>query len=56
MKGADFVVAPGQYFSLAKFPTWIDPLYKSKHDCKQLFEHHLKRLDDRLRLQYASNR
>ena len=56
MKGADFVAAPGQGFSLAKCPTRIDPLCKSKHDYKKLFEHHVKRLDDQQRLQYASNR
>lgn len=56
MKGADFVVVPGQDFSLAKCPTRIDPLCKSKHDYKKLFKHHVKRLDDQQRLQYASNR
>jgi PPK2 family polyphosphate:nucleotide phosphotransferase len=56
MKGADFVVTPGQDFSLAKCPTRIDPLCTSKHDYKKLFKHHVKRLDAQQRLQYASNR
>jgi PPK2 family polyphosphate:nucleotide phosphotransferase len=56
MKGADFVVVPGQDFSLAKCPTRIDPLCKSKHDYKKLLEHHVERLDEQQRLQYASNR
>lgn len=56
MKGADFVVTPGQAFSLAKCPTRIDPLCKSKHDYKKLFKHHVERLDEQQRLQYASNR
>jgi PPK2 family polyphosphate:nucleotide phosphotransferase len=56
MKGADFVVAPGQDFSLANCPTRIDALCKSKHDYKKLFKHHVERLDDQQRLQYAANR
>ena len=56
MRGADFVVAPGHDFSLANCPTRIDPLCKSKHDYKKLFKHHVERLDDQQRRQYAANR
>jgi len=56
MKGTDFIVAPGQDFSLAKRATRIDPPCDSKHDYKKLFAHHVKRLDDQQRLQYACNR
>ena len=56
MKGADFIVSPGCDLSLAKRPTRIDPICTSKHDYHKLFDHHIKRLDEQQRLQYASNR
>ena len=56
MKGADFIVSPGCDLSLAKRPTRIDPICSSKHDYHKLFDHHIKRLDEQQRLQYASNR
>ena len=56
MKSADFIVSPGCDLSLAKRPTRMDPICKSKHDYHKLFDHHIKRLDEQQRLQYASNR
>lgn len=56
MDSSDFIVAPEHTFALAKRPTRIDPICKSKHDYEKLFAHHIKRLDEQQRLQYAANR
>ena len=56
MNSADFIVTPGHGLSLAKRPTRIDPICGSKHDYDALFDHHIKRLTQQQRLQYATKR
>ena len=52
----DFRVAEGEDIDLAKTPTKVDPVYKSKDQYKTLLEDHVKRLSDQQQLLYASNR
>src|SRR5271170_7680137 len=52
----DFRVTEGDEVDLEKWPTKIDPVYKSKHQYKKLLEEHVGRLSTLQRLHYASNR
>jgi PPK2 family polyphosphate:nucleotide phosphotransferase len=52
----DFRVDEGDAVDLEKWPTMIDPVYKSKHDYKTQLEDHVERLSARQQLLYASNR
>ncbi|MBI1173378.1 polyphosphate kinase 2 family protein [bacterium] len=56
LDSAAFIATPGKPFDLARHPTRIDPICASKHDEDKLLEHHVKRLDECQRLQYAANR
>jgi PPK2 family polyphosphate:nucleotide phosphotransferase len=52
----DFCVAEGQDVDLGKWPTKIDPVYKSKDHYKTLLEEHVGQLSGQQQLLYASNR
>src|ERR1035438_6626689 len=52
----DFRVAEGDDVDLKKWPTMIDPVYKSKGEYKKLLEAHVEQLSARQQLLYASNR
>jgi polyphosphate kinase 2 (PPK2 family) len=52
----DFRVAEGDKVDLKKWPTKVDPVYKSKHQYKKMLEEHIAQLSTQQQLQYASNR
>ena len=52
----DFRVGEGDEVDLGKWPTKVDPVYKSKDQYKTLLEDHIARLSDQQQLLYASNR
>ena len=52
----DFCVAPGERVDLAKRPTVIDPVYKSKEQYQELLKEHVAQLSEQQELLYASNR
>ena len=52
----DFRVRDGDEVSLKKWPTSIDPVYKSKGQYKELLEQHVAQLSELQQLHYASNR
>jgi PPK2 family polyphosphate:nucleotide phosphotransferase len=52
----DFRVREGHEVDLGKWPTKIDPVYKSKKQYNKLLEEHVARLSDMQQLLYASNR
>ncbi len=52
----DFRVREGEEVDLAKWPTKVDPVYKSKGQYKKLLEDHVARLSSQQQLHYASNR
>jgi PPK2 family polyphosphate:nucleotide phosphotransferase len=49
-------VVEGDEVDLDKWPTKVDPVYKSKDQYKKLLEDHVEQLSDQQRLLYASNR
>ena len=51
----DFRVAEGDEVDLAKWPTKVDPVYKSKEQYKKLLERHVEQLSAQQQLLYASN-
>jgi PPK2 family polyphosphate:nucleotide phosphotransferase len=51
-----FRVAEGDEVDLDKWPTRVDPVYKSKDEYKKLLEEHVDKLSDQQRLLYATNR
>ena len=52
----DFRVAEGDEIDLDKWPTKVDPVYKSKDQYKTLLDDHVEQLSDQQQLLYASNR
>jgi PPK2 family polyphosphate:nucleotide phosphotransferase len=52
----DFRVGEDDKVDLAKWPTKVDPVYKSKKQYEKLLEDHVARLSTQQRLHYASNR
>src|SRR5271165_5064083 len=52
----DFRVREGDEVSLKKWPTSVDPVYKSKDQYKELLEQHIAQLSEMQQLHYASNR
>ena len=52
----DFRVREGDEVSLKKWPTKVDPVYKSKEQYKKLLEEHVAQLSSQQELLYASNR
>jgi PPK2 family polyphosphate:nucleotide phosphotransferase len=52
----EFRVREGDEVDLRKWPTRIDPVYKSKEHYKSLMEEHVAKLNAMQEVQYASNR
>jgi PPK2 family polyphosphate:nucleotide phosphotransferase len=52
----DFRVREGDDVDLSKWPTIINPIYKSKQQYEELLADHVARLSSRQQLLYASNR
>ena len=52
----DFRVRGGEEVSLKRWPTKVDPAYKSKEHYKELLEEHVAKLSSQQQLLYASNR
>ena len=52
----DFRVREGDDVDLKKWPTMIDPVYKSKEQYQELLTDHIARLSSQQQLLYASNR
>jgi polyphosphate kinase 2 (PPK2 family) len=51
-----FCALEGSHIDLKKFPTTVDPVYKSKKDYKKMLEDHVGQLSALQQLHYASNR
>ena len=51
-----FRVGEGDKVDLDKWPTQVDPVYKSKGQYKKLLKDHVEQLSEQQRLHYASNR
>ena len=49
-------VPPGKKVNLGKWPTVVDPYYKSKDEYKELLQRHMEKLSSLQNLHYASNR
>jgi len=52
----DFRVREGDNVDLQKWPTKVDPVYKSKKQYKKLLEEHVEQLSSQQQLLYSSNR
>jgi PPK2 family polyphosphate:nucleotide phosphotransferase len=52
----DFRVREGDEVNLKKWPTKVDPVYKSKEQYQKLLEEHVAELSSQQQLLYASNR
>src|SRR6202451_713827 len=52
----DFRVPEGDEVNLKKWPTLVEPVYKSKEQYKNLLEEHVAQLSSQQQLLYASNR
>jgi PPK2 family polyphosphate:nucleotide phosphotransferase len=52
----DFRVTEGYNVNLKKWPTKVDPVYKSKDQYKKLLEEHVTQLSSQQQLLYADNR
>jgi len=52
----DFRVRQGDKVNLKKWPTIVDPVYKSKEQYQELLEEHVAQLSSQQQLLYASNR
>ena len=52
----DFRVREGDEVDLKKWPTKVDPVYKSKEQYQKLLEEHVAQLSSQQQLLYASNR
>jgi PPK2 family polyphosphate:nucleotide phosphotransferase len=52
----DFRVREGHKVDLKKWPTKVDPVYKSKEQYKKLLDEHVAQLSSQQQLLYASNR
>ena len=52
----NYRVAPGKKVDLSKWPTIVDPYFKSKKDYKELLHQHMEKLSSLQDLHYASNR
>jgi len=56
IKPEDFQVQEGEKVNLKKWPTLVEPVYKSKKEYKKYLEEHVEELSELQRLHYASNR
>jgi len=52
----DFRVQAGAMVKLTKWPTWVEPCYKSKKDYQEILGEHIKELSALQSLLYACNR
>ena len=52
----DFQVKEGEKVNLKKWPTLVEPVYKSKKKYHKFLEEHVEELSSLQRLHYASNR
>jgi hypothetical protein len=52
----DFRVREGDEVDLKKWPTIVDPVYKSREQYQELLTDHVTRLSSQQQLLYASNR
>ncbi|MGK2870965.1 MAG: ADP-polyphosphate phosphotransferase [Alphaproteobacteria bacterium] len=52
----DFRVREGDEVNLKKWPTMVDPVYKSKKQYKKMLEDHVEHLNSLQKLHYASDR
>jgi PPK2 family polyphosphate:nucleotide phosphotransferase len=52
----DFRVREGEEVDLKKWPTMVEPVYKSKEQYQELLKEHVSQLSARQQLLYASNR
>jgi PPK2 family polyphosphate:nucleotide phosphotransferase len=52
----DFRAREGDKVDLGKWPTKVDPVYKSKKHYNEMLEDHVEKLSELQRLHYASNR
>jgi polyphosphate kinase 2 (PPK2 family) len=52
----DYRVRDGHKVDLKKWPTKVEPVYKSKEQYKKLLEEHVEQLSSQQQLHYASNR
>src|ERR1700724_1996455 len=52
----DFRVREGEDVDLKKWPTKVDPVYKSKEQYKKLLEEHVAQLSSQQQLLHASDR
>ena len=56
IKSKEFRVREGDDVDLGKWPTKVDPAYKSKEQYRNLLDEHVARLSELQHLHYASNR
>ncbi|MGO9173172.1 MAG: ADP-polyphosphate phosphotransferase [Rhodomicrobium sp.] len=56
IQSKDFRVREGDKVDLKKWPTTVDPVYKSKEEYEKLLEEHVAHLSSLQHLHYASNR
>ena len=56
IRSNDFRVREGDKLDLKKWPTAVDPVYKSKEQYKKVLEQHVVRLSEMQQLLYAANR
>jgi PPK2 family polyphosphate:nucleotide phosphotransferase len=52
----DFLLREGKEVNLKRWPTLIDPIYKSKAHYKELLQQHVEQLSAMQQLHYATNR
>ena len=55
-KSNDFRVKEGDEVNLKKWPTAVEPVYKSKEHYQELLRDHVAQLSSQQQLLYASNR
>ena len=51
----DFRVTGGDHVNLDKWPTKVEPIYKSKHQYHKLLDEHVEKLSSQQQLLYAAN-
>jgi PPK2 family polyphosphate:nucleotide phosphotransferase len=56
IKSSDFRVRAGARVDLKKWPTLVDPVYKTNEEYQELLDRHVKALSEQQELLYASNR
>ena len=56
IKSKDYCVKEGEQVNLKKWPTLVEPVYKSKKEYKKYLKAHVEELSELQRLHYASNR